>query len=517
MNSQSSTQGHPAFQTAEQLPVGEAQLVMLAGQEVGRKYALTLPAVLGRGSDATILIEDGEVSRAHARIFAQGGDVLIEDLGSRNGTFVGNVPIDEPTVIRYGDKIALGSRVRLVYTRWDPQEDQMLQRQRLEVLGKLAAGVAHDLSNTLCGALVTIEYLCQVDREEKLGNTDVRECLGDLLIAIRQAAALAPRVRDLARNTAPAEDASLDIGGLLGEVVAVARRTMGPRIDVVTEIEPDLIVRGSSVELHQAIMNICVNAQEAMPDGGRLRIVCASDRAERVAITVTDTGRGMDEITRSRIFEPFFSTKRADRRSGSGLGLGLATAHEVVKAHGGTIEVASELGRGTTFVLHLPRARPPAADSAPPVDEVIAISTGFTILVVDDSLAVRRSVARMLRTAGYTVDVARRGVEALERLASPPHVDLAIVDEVLPDMRGSELIAQLLARGSTTRVLHVSGSVRIEGKHVLLKPWTSEALLAAVRGALSDSVRATLVTDGLAERVTAPDLREILGRPKPAR
>jgi signal transduction histidine kinase/CheY-like chemotaxis protein len=509
----SSGGGSRAFETIDQTPVPAAQLVLVAGRETGRKYLLTLPAVIGRDPTGVVHIDDTEVSRRHARIFERDEQVVIEDLGSRNGTFVGDLPVDKPMPLKYGDRIALGSRVRLVYTRWDPQQDQALQRERLETLGKLAAAVAHDLNNSLCGAITTVEYLCHVERHKTLADGEVRECLGDLLITLREAADLAPRVLDLARST-PGRDSSVDVGRLCRDVAAVAKRTVGPHIEVTTEVEPDLLVRGSQAELHHALVNLCVNARDAMPNGGRLHIAAARDRSDRVSITVRDTGMGMDAATRARIFEPFFTTKNTPAAA-SGVGLGLSRVLEIVRAHGGDIVVASDVGRGASFVVHLPLFQARPFDTNPPADDLGPANANATVLLVDDSLAVRRSAARILRAAGYTVEVLLRGRDTLERLRRDPPIDLVVLDEVLPDMRGREVLAELGRLGLPVRVLRVSGTVPLEGRHTLTKPWTTEVLLTAVRHALADPADAPI--DDLADRVTSPDLLRLLGRSPPKR
>jgi nitrogen-specific signal transduction histidine kinase len=390
-------------------------------------------------------------------------------------------------VLRFGDRIGLGSRVRLLFTQNDPQAEQLLQRQRLELLGRLAAGVAHDLNNTLCVALASADYLSRLDERERAG-AEARECLDDLRLALTQAAQLTPRLLELAKSE-PQRGGVVDVARLCQEAAALARRSFGASVSVSCAAERGLSVQGSAVELHQVLMNLCVNARDAMGQGGKLVISARAERRpgahDAVVIVVEDNGVGMDEPTRARIFEAFFTTKRGPEHAG-GVGLGLATVKEVVQKHGGEIAVQSQVGKGTTFSVRLPaltqpRRRPTVA-SMPGVRE--QPQRPETILVVDDDATLRRAMARVLRAAGFAIETAQNGAEALVRCRTMSP-SLVALDEDLPDMPGSEVRQQLRGADPEIRILRMSGNPGlVPGRVVLAKPWTTEGLLEAVENAL---------------------------------
>jgi signal transduction histidine kinase/ActR/RegA family two-component response regulator len=476
-------------QTQSNLQRPSAQLVVLAGPEVGRKYMLSFPAVLGRDPAAMVVIDDGEISRRHAQILFVAGDFLLEDLGSKNGTFLGDVPVQKAVILQLGDRIALGSRVRLLFTQHDPQAEQLLQRQRLELLGRLAAGVAHDLNNVLCVALASAEFL-RTGRAQDLDAADARESIEDLHLALSQAAQLTPRLLELAKSE-PQRDGVVDVGRLCQEAAALARRSFGASVVVSCVADRGLSVQGSAVELHQVLMNLCVNARDSMPQGGRLNISAEGERwqnADVVMVRVEDTGSGMDEATRARVFEPFFTTKRGSAVAG-GLGLGLATVKEVVVKHGGEVTVTSQPGHGSTFAVRLPRFRVVRRRATAAHMAAVAGSRGRggTILIIDDDASLCRAMSRVLRAAGYQADVARTGIEGVERWRSAsPRPALVVLDEELPDMPGSEVRKSLRAADPEVRILRMSGNPGlIPGRQVLAKPWSTEAMLDAVERAMA--------------------------------
>jgi len=485
------------------LDTGPARLIAIAGAQAGRKFKIGDQAVIGRSSDASVTIEDPEVSRNHARISKSDlGAYLLEDLGSKNGTQVNGVPITRH-LLSFGDKIQVGPHVLLQFAPFDPIEDQLLQRQRLEALGRVGAGVAHDLNNMLGAIGASIDYLGNLPAERTLSSEEVRECFEDIRLAASQASELTRGILKFARGRAQAH-APVDLSTLCSDVMRLIRHTFDRAIQIESKIYPGLSVRGDQAELHQVLMNLCLNARDAMPRGGVLRVsasaVAPGSQAlpeplnsglTHLVLCVEDTGVGMDEATRARIFEAFFTTKR----EGAGFGLGLATVKEVVAFHGGQIRIDTEEGKGTRFLVYLPmhevgdepRKVTGAHDPLPP-------NSRGSILLVDDEEVVRRSFARLLRQGGHSVVEASDGVKAVETYRKAhPRPNLVILDLDMPILSGEETQARLLEVDPHVRILFVSGhdepsresAVHARGAlGFLRKPCKVQVLLGAVSDAL---------------------------------
>lgn len=485
------------------LDTGPARLIVVAGSQAGRKFKIADLAVLGRSAEAAVTLEDPEVSRSHARITkSESGSYLLEDLGSKNGTQVNGLPITRH-VLSFGDKIQVGPRIVLLFAPFDPVEEQLMQRQRLEALGRVGAGVAHDLNNMLGAIGASMDYLTKLPGTHTLDSREVHECFADIRLAAAQASELTRGILKFARGRAQAHS-PVDLSGLCNDVLRLIRHTFDRAIEIDAHIESDLSLRGDQAELHQVLMNLCLNARDAMPQGGKLRV---STRVAGVAgapeprepihpgpllvVSVEDTGVGMDEATRRRVFEPFFTTKR----DGAGFGLGLATVKEVVACHGGQIEVESAEGKGTKFLLFLPMYQ--ALKEASPVtgahDLPMPSSRGL-ILLVDDEEVVRRSFARLLRQAGHEVLDARNGIEAVDIYRNAfPRPNLVLLDLDMPALTGEETQERLLSVDPNVRILFVSGhdepareiAVHARGAlGFLRKPCRVHVLLSAVTEAL---------------------------------
>ncbi|HHH30285.1 MAG TPA: response regulator [Polyangiaceae bacterium] len=498
-----------------------ARLVVLDGPGRGRKYKIAERAIIGRSSTCDVIIDDGEVSRRHAQIVSADEGFVIEDLGSRNGTVVNGVPVERgPLAI--GDKIQLSERVILVLANYDPTEQEILQRQRLETLGRLAAGLAHDFNNMQAVITAGLDFVSSIPDDVTLADDRVRATLADMMRASDRASELARSLMSYARSDVDGF-ASVDLSTLCEEVLNFARRTFRRHVSIEAEIEADLRVIGSAAELHQLLMNLCVNANDAMPDGGTLTLTAqkvdidslvgaeapASDEA--VLIEVRDTGVGMDEATRKRIFEPFYSTKGR-----AGFGLGLATVKEIVTAHGATMEIESSPGSGTAFRVAFaaaPPARTRRAESKPPPSgDVPRLPRGTSVLVADDQEMVRRTMQRILEEAGATVLLAEDGDEAVALYASRARrPDLVIMDLDMPNASGEEALMSLRELDPHVRVVMVSGHHEEERERraralgvmsFLRKPFDSLELMAASLGALHDELSADEELTGLGRRVS---------------
>ena len=495
---------------------GPARLIVLEGPQAGQKFKIDGDVILGRAIDSTVVLEDPEVSRSHVHITrSHAGAYLIEDMSSRNGTQVNGVPIQRQ-FLSFGDKIQVGPRVLILFAPFDPIEDQLLQRQRLEALGRVGAGVAHDLNNMLGAISASIDFLSRLPSDRPVGAPDVRDSVADIRTALVQASELARGILKFARGRSRGH-ALVDLSVVCQEVIRLAHHTFDRAIVLEQSIAPNLIVSGDQAELHQVIMNLCLNARDAMPAGGTLRIRAElvdptpGERA-RVRVTIADSGTGIDAATRTRIFEPFFTTKP----EGAGFGLGLSTVREVINMHGGEVEVQSAPGKGTCFFIYLP-----ASIGQP---QPVRITSGHRdlrphsgaparILLVDDEEVVRRSTARLLRQAGHEVLEAPGGKEATQVYANTEHYpDLVILDLDMPFLNGEQTQRVILSIDPTARILFMSGHedfVRENATSVgkaagyLRKPCNVALLLSTVNDVLRTD---RLEDDEAPEEKTQPGL-----------
>jgi PAS domain S-box-containing protein len=377
-------------------------------------------------------------------------------------------------------------------------EEQFRQSQKMEAVGQLAGGVAHDFNNILTAIHGYASLLTEGLASESLHQHDVLEVLRAAergasltrqLLAFSRQQVLAPRVLDLSES--------------LKAIMPMVKRLIGEDIKVVVRPQSGLgHIKADPGQIEQVVLNLALNARDAMPEGGTLRLelqdVVVDGSNERllglapgdyVRLSVIDTGVGMDAATVSRVFEPFFSTKP----QGKGTGLGLATVYGVVKQSGGSVHVNSELGRGSTFQIYLPAVDAPVdARSSTMSDEVPSGSE--TILVVEDDEALRRMACRILELRGYQVLCAGNPREAVEIVALTSHrIDLLLSDVVLPEMNGRLLAEELTRRHPELRVLFMSGytddavvhrGVRQGETHFLQKPFVQGDLLRKVRETL---------------------------------
>jgi len=472
------------------------QITILAGTLLGRRYVVKDGVTIGRAADADIALEDAEVSRAHARIErAPDGRFFASDLGSRNGTYVNGAQI-ERAPLTFGDKLRVGA-TSMVFTRHDEFEEERIQRHRLETLGRMCVGVVHDLNNALCVVSSSVAYLRD---QETACASEQRECLEDIQAASDRAAQLSRQLVAFARGTGDGPR-RMDVAALCTEATKLARRTFPQSISITARLEPGLFVLAESPQLHQILMNLCVNARDAILATGRQGTILIESRRGLleprpgqppcVIVSVHDDGMGMDERTRAHLFEPFFTTKG----EGGGFGMGLATVADLVTQLGGHIHVESTPGAGSVFSIELPmapdRADPAVAVTGSPTPRgTERRGNGERILVVDDDPGVRRSFARVLRHAGYAVLEAGDGVEGLQLLSRPESaISVVLLDLDMPKMGGEEMLGRVRHAFPRLPVLIVSGHtgpetlarVRARGAHGLIaKPCGSEELLAYI-------------------------------------
>jgi PAS domain S-box-containing protein len=368
-------------------------------------------------------------------------------------------------------------------------EEQLLHAQKMESLGRLAGGVAHEVNNLLQVVL----------GQARLGRdhpADAAERLAVIEETARRGGELTARLLGLTRSQ-PIRAGMLDLGALAREQASVLHDLVGPGIRLECRLASDpWPVRADTEQIRRLVMALASNAADAMPGGGTLTIATANvtydeldarrhpglTPGEHVVLTVADTGTGIRDADRSRVFEPFFSTKRRE-----GAGLGLATCYGIVTRAGGHIRIDSAPGRGTAVVCSFPRAeRPAPATNAVPA---AAARAPETVLVAEDEPMVREIVAGILRDLGYEVIEAADGVEALAATTEAPPITLLVTDVVMPRMGGRELAERLREQHPGLRILFVSGYT--EGAlgdaddaatAFLPKPFMSDELAEAVRG-----------------------------------
>jgi nitrogen-specific signal transduction histidine kinase/ActR/RegA family two-component response regulator len=380
-------------------------------------------------------------------------------------------------------------------------EAELLQSQKLEAVGRLAGGIAHDFNNLL-NVIQGCAYLLHAELPD---GSEQQADAAEINRAAERAASLTKQLLAFSRKQM-LQPKVIDPNEVVREVVRLLGRTIREDIDIITGLDPSLrTVVVDPGQIHQVLMNLAVNARDAMPDGGTITIesenvdVAIGDMRQSVrelrpgsyaCLRVKDSGVGMDETTRAQIFEPFFTTKEV----GKGTGLGLATVYGIVKQSGGDIRVESMPGVGTSFEIYLPQA---------PIDQQVAPAApapaaqpggGETILAVEDDPALRKLFRRVLEGRGYTVLQAGNGEDALRVAAHHDgRIDLVISDVIMPVMSGVEMAEKLAARYPGLRILFTSGyaeeeiahhGVQASGTGFLQKPVIPDVLLRTVRECL---------------------------------
>ncbi len=369
-------------------------------------------------------------------------------------------------------------------------EGQFLRAQRMESIGTLAGGIAHDLNNVLTPILMSIDLL----REES-DESERKETLDIIETTARKGAEMIRQVLQFARGV-DGRRVEIDIRQLINDVVRIGNDTFLKSVQLTSDVARDLPpISGDPTQLHQVLLNLAVNARDAMLEGGVITITARSEdllRADAdVLIEVTDTGTGMSAGVIDRIFEPFFTTKP----QGKGTGLGLSTSLAIVTSHGGTLRVRSALGRGTTFTIRLPTmAGAPtkrSQQSAGPIHR----GQGEMILVVDDEPAIRSVTSRLLEAHGYRVMLATNGREAVEAYAAHQgEIAVVLTDMMMPVMDGATAIERLRTIDPAVRLVTVSGLTDHSGlpaagpehhpiRH-LAKPYIASELMAVIDEAL---------------------------------
>ena len=376
-------------------------------------------------------------------------------------------------------------------------EHQLRQSQKMEAVGRLAGGIAHDFNNLLTIIMGYSQVLLKELGSDHSLAGDIRETQK----AVTQAALLIRQLLAFGRRQV-LDPKVIDLNSVVENLQGMLGRLLGEDIKLIARTDPSLgQVKADQSQLEQVIMNLAVNARDAMPEGGSLTIETANLEISQaswrdnpslqpgryVTLAVSDTGCGMNPETQAKIFEPFFTTKE----EGRGTGLGLATVHGIVKQSGGSIEVASQPGRGTTFTVYLPRTDETVPRGVRKKPKSKNLKGTETILLVEDEPNVRHLACDELRRLGYTVLEAQNGVEALLMSSQHPNtIHLLVTDVVMPGMNGRDVAHQLTAIRPNTKVLYVSGytddvgvmkDIGLAKATFLHKPFTPDILAGKVR------------------------------------
>jgi len=376
-------------------------------------------------------------------------------------------------------------------------DERLRAAQRMEAIGRLAGGVAHDFNNLLT---VILSY-SELAREELPLGSELRPFLDEVILASQRGEGLTRQLLAFSRKQVM-DLAPLSLSEVVGGVSTMLRRLIGEDIRIETRVSESLpLIKADRGQLEQVLMNLAVNARDAMPDGGLLEVFADAvtfgvEEALRldipagayVALHVRDNGTGMDEATRARVFEPFFTTKGV----GKGTGLGLATVYGIMRQLGGGVSLETALGRGTTFHVFLPISTTGTAAAPSKAAAAMGVGKGGeTILVVEDDAAVRAVLERVLGGA-YRIIMAATPNEALSLLrANAGQIDLVLSDVIMPGMNGRQLSVKMRELVPSLRVVFMSGytdeaieKYEVLHDHFLRKPFNLNELLTTIRAVL---------------------------------
>jgi two-component system, cell cycle sensor histidine kinase and response regulator CckA len=377
------------------------------------------------------------------------------------------------------------------------KNEMLVQSQKMEAVGRLAGGIAHDFNNLLT-AIIGYGELLKLNGSV---DTDSLQCIEEVLKSAKRAASLTQQLLAFSRKQV-LQPKIVDLNKLINETQVMLRRLIGEDIELIVKQEPDLgKVKADPGQIEQVIMNLVVNARDAMPTGGKLTIetrnVCLGcDVREAhfsvkegyyVRLSVNDSGIGMTEETKKHLFEPFFTTKER----GKGTGLGLSTVYGIIQQSSGNILVTSAVGKGAAFDIYLPMVRDIEEDEREARVKAAARGGNETVLIVEDEDVVRNMLSRALNGYGYTVLEARNGREALSLLSDrrSGRIDLLVTDVVMPEMSGEALARKIVEKDPGVKVLYISGytndavvhhGVLDKGVQFLQKPFTPQSLARKV-------------------------------------
>ncbi|EEF57525.1 multi-sensor hybrid histidine kinase [Pedosphaera parvula Ellin514] len=378
-------------------------------------------------------------------------------------------------------------------------EAQLLRTQRMETIGALAGGIAHDLNNALTPVVMALSFI-----QGELATGESKKMLNLAQSSTRRSVEMVKQILSFARSMG-GEHASLQIRHLIAEIVELASHTFPRSIHILSDVASELYpVTGNATQLHQVLLNLCVNARDAMPDGGSLTIEATNvfldethlggphpTPGSHVLITVRDTGHGMSAAVLDRIFDPFFTTKEI----GKGTGLSLSTVKGIVKTHGGFVEASSELGKGSVFKIYLPAATPPITATVAKTPSSVRMGHGEKILLIDDESTLLEVTKLLLESCNYKVLTAKHGGEGValyER--NKADIKVVVTDMMMPIMNGPETIRALRQIDPSVQIIGMSGlgsesalaqAVQLDVRAFLKKPFATEDLLETLHQLIS--------------------------------
>ena len=425
-----------------------------------------------------LIVEKGEATGEFRQLTRDGSEIVVES----RWTLVRDEQGVPTSILIINTDITEKKRI----------EAQFLRAQRMESIGTLAGGVAHDLNNVLSPILMAIEMM-----RLKANDDDSKKWLEVLRANAQRGADMVRQVLSFARGV-EGERVAVQPRHLIKEIVKILRETLPKSIAISFSVANDLwMISADATQIHQVLMNLCVNARDAMPEGGAISIKAENQAIDEnyarmhveakpgrfVVISVSDTGPGISQEMQSRIFEPFFTTKEMTK----GTGLGLPTALTIVKSHGGFINLYSELHKGSKFSVYLPAMDVPGATATGALQTDLPLGHGELILVVDDEESIREITRGTLETFGYRVLTASEGTEALALYADHRNeVAVVLTDMMMPFMDGPATIRALQRMNPQVRIIAASGfgtshyqvDASLEGVEIFLdKPYTAEKLL----------------------------------------
>jgi PAS domain S-box-containing protein len=487
------------------ITVDEAQRVVLFNAAAEKMFRCPAVEALGQSLDRFIPARFRESHRDHIRVFGE-TNVTQRAMGKTRSLFGlrsngEEFPI-EASISQIDDE---GHKLFTAIIRdiSDKKrlESQFLRAQRMESIGTLAGGIAHDLNNVLSPILTAVELL-----QMRLADESSQRLLNILHTNAVRGGEMIKQVLSFARGV-EGEHITLQPAHLIKEIVKILADTMPKNIEITFSIDPDLSsVLGDATQLHQVLMNLCVNARDAMPHGGNLRIEAENVEVDEhyarmnveakpgkyVSVGVIDTGFGISEQNLNKIFDPFFTTKE----HGQGTGLGLSTVAGIVRSHSGFVNVYSEVGRGARFKVYLPAIEAARATPAKPPRRDLPTGNGELILVIDDENAIREVARETLSAFGYQVIIASDGAEAMAVFAAHKDaVKLVMTDMMMPYMDGPATIRALRRLDPKVKIIATSGlkaedkiadAAQLGVKTFLPKPYTAETLLKTVAAVLKE-------------------------------